>query len=138
MATLSLKSDTMRLPADEVVTLAASAQQSALAGRLDEARLLLEGLIVLEPQAAFLHTNLGCVLMRMGREDEALGFFDEALRLDASDVAAHTHAGELRLEREETDRAVTHFEAAIAQDPDGKNAFANRARTLRLRAGSRV
>jgi len=127
-------SDTMRLPVDEVATLATSAQQSAQAGRLDEARMLLEGLIVLEPRAAFLRTTLGCVLMRMGREEEALGYFDEALRLDAGDVAAHTHAGELRLERQEGELAKSHFDAAIAQDPDGKNAFANRARTLRLRA----
>lgn len=130
------KAETMRLPVDEVTTLAASAQQSAQAGRLDEAQLLLEGLIVLEPQASLLRTTLGCVLMRMGREDEALRQFDEALRLDAGDIAAHTHAGELRLERHEAERAKSHFDAAIAQDPEGRNAFANRARTLRLRAAS--
>jgi predicted Zn-dependent protease len=124
----------MRLPADEVTTLAASAQHAAQAGRLDEARLLLEGLIALEPQAAFLHTTLGCVLMRMGREDDALRFFEEAIALDERDIAAHTHAGELRLERKEAERAKGHFDAAIAQDPEGRNAFANRARTLRLRA----
>jgi tetratricopeptide (TPR) repeat protein len=72
----------------------------------------------------------------MGREEEALKAFDEALRLDATDVAAHTHAGELRLERAESERALKHFDEAIAQDPEGRNAFANRARTLRLRAAA--
>lgn len=133
---MAQKLETVRLPADEVATLAASAQQSAQAGRLDEARMLLEGLIALEPQVAFLHTTLGCVLVRMGREEEALKAFDEALRLDATDVAAHTHAGELRLERAESERALKHFDEAIAQDPEGRNAFANRARTLRLRAAA--
>jgi len=126
--------NTVRLPPDELTTLAASARQSAEHGRLDEARMLLEGLIALEPGQAFLHTNLGCVLLRMGREEDALLAFDEALRLDARDVAAHTHAGELRLERSEGERALCHFDEAIALDPEGKSAFANRARTLRLRA----
>ena len=127
---------TVRLPADELSTLAASARQSAEAGHLDEARMLLEGLLALEPGQAFLHTNLGCVLVKMGREEEALKAFEEALALDAHDVAAHTHAGELRLERAEGERALAHFDLAIAQDPEGKSAFANRARTLRLRASA--
>ena len=127
---------TVRLPADELATLAASARQSAEAGQLDEARMLLLGLIALEPQKAFLHTSLGCVLVKMDREAEALEAFEAALGLDAHDVAANTHAGELRLERAEGARALEHFDRAIAEDPEGKSAFANRARTLRVRASA--
>ena len=70
----------------------------------------------------------------MDRADEALVEFDAALSLDQADVAAHAYAGELRLERDDNGVALAHLEAAIALDPDGRNAFANRARTLRLRA----
>ena len=127
---------TVRVPVDEVLALAALARQSAEQGRLDDARVLLEGLGVLEPEIAFLHTSLGCVYLRMGRDADALQEFDEALRLDPDDVAAHTYAGELRLERSEGERALKHFDEAIAQDPEGRDAFANRARTLRLRASA--
>jgi tetratricopeptide (TPR) repeat protein len=124
--------EAVRVASDEVLALAHVARQSAEQGRLDDARMLLEGLIALEPRFAYLQTCLGCVYMRMGRNDEALVWFEDALALDPKDVAAHTYAGELRLERGETALAVTHLESAIGLDPDGRNAFANRARTLRL------
>jgi len=126
--------EAVRVASDEVLALANVARQSAEQGRLDDARMLLEGLIALEPRFAYLGTCLGCVYMRMGRNDEALVQFEDALHLDPKDVAAHTYAGELRLERGEKPAGLTHLEAAIALDPDGRNAFANRARTLRLTA----
>jgi tetratricopeptide (TPR) repeat protein len=125
---------TVKLPEDELLALAAVARQSAEQGRLDDARVLLEGLIAIEPQIAFLRTSLGCVYLKMDRADEALAEFDAALALDEADVAAHAYAGELRLERDDNGMALAHLEAAIALDPEGRNAFANRARTLRLRA----
>lgn len=126
--------ETVRVPVEEMLALATLARQSAEQGRLDDARVLLEGLGLLEPQVAFLHTSLGCIYLRMGKDQDALVEFDEALRLDPKDVAAHTYAGELRLERSESQAALAHLEQAIALDPDGRDAFANRARTLRLRA----
>jgi tetratricopeptide (TPR) repeat protein len=126
--------ETLRVPVEEMLALATLARQSAELGRLDDARVLLEGLGLLEPQVAFLHTSLGCVYLRMGRDQDALLEFDEALRLDPQDVAAHTYAGELRLERSESESGLAHLDRAIALDPEGRDAFANRARTLRLRA----
>jgi tetratricopeptide (TPR) repeat protein len=126
--------ETLRVPVEEMLALATLARQSAEQGRLDDARVLLEGLGLLEPQVAFLHTSLGCVYLRMGRDQDALLEFDEALRLDPQDVAAHTYAGELRLERSESESGLAHLDRAIALDPEGRDAFANRARTLRLRA----
>ncbi len=126
--------EAVRVASDEVLALANVARQSAEQGRLDDARMLLEGLITLEPGFAYLQTCLGCVYMRLSRNDEALVWFEDALQLDPRDVAAHTYAGELRLERGEGQAGLDHLEAAIALDPDGRNAFANRARTLRVTA----
>lgn len=128
--------EALRVASDEVLTLANVARQSAEQGRLDDARILLEGLIVLEPDFAYLQTCLGCVYMRMGRNDEALVSFEEALDLDPRDVAAHTYAGELRIERGEARLGLDHLDSAIALDADGRNAFANRARTLRIAAAA--
>jgi len=124
--------DGMRVASPEVLALAAVARQYADHGRVEEARKLLEGLLVLEPDNSYLHTALGCVLLRLAFEAEALQLFDEALRLDPRDAAAHTYAGELRLRRGEAGVGLAHLEAAVALDPEGRNAYSNRARTLRL------
>jgi predicted Zn-dependent protease len=124
--------DGMRVASPEVLALAAVARQYADHGRVDEARKLLDGLLVLEPDNSYLHTALGCVLLRLADETEALGHFDQALRLDPHDAAAHTYAGELRLRRGEAAAGLAHLDAAVALDPEGRNPYSNRARTLRL------
>lgn len=124
--------DAMRIASPEVLALAAVARQYADHGRVDEARKLLEGLLVLEPDNSYLHTALGCVLVRLSTEAEALEHFEQALRLDPRDAAAHTYAGELRLRRGEEREGLAHLEAAVALDPEGRNPYSNRARTLRV------
>src|SRR5262245_2046946 len=124
--------EAVRVASDEVLALAHVARQSAEQGRLDDARMLLEGLIALEARFAYLQNCLGCAYMSTGRNEEALVSFEDALARDPKYVAAHTYAGELRLGRGETKSAVDHLESAIGLDPEGRNAFANRARTLRL------
>ncbi len=132
MTTEAKPTEGMHVASPEVLALAAIARQYADHGRVDEARSLLEGLLVLEPQNSYLHTSLGCVLMRLSVEAEALEHFEEALRLDPRDPAAHTYAGELRLRRGEEGAGLAHLDAAAALDPDGRNPYSNRARTLRL------
>jgi len=124
--------DGMHVASPEVLALASIARQYADHGRVDEAFKLLEGLMVLEPDSSYLHTALGCVLLRLGSEAEALEHFDGALQLDPHDAAAHTYAGEIRLRRGEETAGLTHLDAAVALDPEGRNPYSNRARTLRL------
>jgi tetratricopeptide (TPR) repeat protein len=128
------KENGLRLPQDELYALAGVARQAAEQGRFEDARTLLEGLIVLEPTSGFLLTCLGCVYMRMEMTGDALGTFERALESDPADVVAHTYAGELEMDRGRVDAALGHFSAAERLDPEGKNPYANRARTLRLLA----
>jgi len=118
--------------APELLALASVARQLAEQGRFDDARRLLEGLVILEPASAYFHTCLGCLYMSMDRSEEALASFDEALKHDASDVVAHTYSGELKLESGQLDDALEHFGRAAAGDAEGMNRHANRARTLSL------
>lgn len=124
-------------PGAEILALAAVARQAADLGRLEDARTLLEGLVLLEPGSAYLQTCLGCVFMRLDCNTEALECFDTALACDPRDVAAHTFAGELRLDAGQVEAAARHFDTAVSLDPQGRNAHANRARTLRLLAAAK-
>ncbi len=83
----------------EIAALASAARHYADHGRLEEARDVYAGLIELAPEVSYLHTGLGCVLVRLGCAGEALACFRTALQLDPEDVAALAYAGELSVEQ---------------------------------------
>lgn len=122
--------EALGLNAEAVSALIQTAHQLAEQGRLDEARTLLEGLVVLYPQEAYLHTALGCVYMQKGWTEDALAAFQCALTRDPTNVAAHTYLGELHLTRGEVEAALGHLAQAVALDPAGTDPYANRARLL--------
>jgi len=124
--------DDVGAAAPELLALATVARQLAEQGRLDDARTLLEGLVILEPTSAYFHTCLGCVYMRMDRGEDAVASFEEALRYDPADIVAHTYCGELKLERGQLEPALDHFGRAAGGDLEGMDPHANRARTLSL------
>jgi predicted Zn-dependent protease len=114
----------------EIALLANAARHYADHGRLKDARDVYAGLIGLEPEVSYLHTGLGCVLMRLGCVGDALERFQEALRLDPRDVAALTFAGEL-LKAKGDESGIAYLDRAIALDPAGEDPWALRARRLR-------
>jgi tetratricopeptide (TPR) repeat protein len=97
----------LRLLHGEIYALTDIARQAAAHSRHEDARMLLQGLIVLEPLNGFLHTCLGYVCMRMGLPSEALGAFERALACDPEDAVARTYTRELAGAREHVEPAST-------------------------------
>jgi predicted Zn-dependent protease len=127
---------TAPVPAEELYALAGYARRWAEHGRVDDARTVLEGLVDLAPEDAFLRTTLGCLYMKMDRPNEALASFEAVLEEDPGDIVALTCAGELCLERGERERGMDLLDAAIALDAEGRDPHARRARTLRTLAAA--
>jgi len=121
----------------EIAVLASAARHYADHGRLEEARDVFAGLVQLEPGVSYLHTGLGCVLMRLGCAGDALESFEAALRLDPGDVAALAYAGELRLAKGDEAGGLGYLDRAIALDPGGGDPWALRARSVRAQARGR-
>jgi len=122
--------EALGLTPEAVSVLVQTARQLAEQGRLDEAQTLFEGLVVLYPREAYLHTALGCVYMRKGWTEDAIAAFQCALTRDPADIAAHTYLGELHLTRGEVETALEHLAEAVRLDPAGTDPYANRARLL--------
>lgn len=122
--------EALGLNAEAVSALIQTARQLAEQGRLDEAQALFEGLVVLYPQEAYLHTALGCVYMQKGWTEDALAAFQCALTRDPTDITAHTYLGELCLTRGDLGTAFQHLARAVELDPAGTDPYANRARLL--------
>jgi tetratricopeptide (TPR) repeat protein len=68
-------------------------------GRLEEARSILERLVVLGVATGPVHTQLGAIYLAQGAIERALERFDAALSRDAEDLSATLFRGEARLAR---------------------------------------
>jgi Flp pilus assembly protein TadD len=122
--------DALGLDNDNILALAVYARELVDNGRLDDAQTLLEGLVVLDPQNAYLHTCLGALYMQKGYAEHAKAEFLYALSLDDADTAANTYLGELHVEGGNLEAAVKYLTRAVELDPESRDPYANRARTL--------
>lgn len=101
-----------------VTELLAQAQDSAAAGRFDEARGLYERVIAASPDSAFLRVELGRVELGRGNPDRARELAQEAMALDPSDPAAFILDGELHLAAGDLALAAASFGHAYRLDPN--------------------
>jgi predicted Zn-dependent protease len=104
-------------------------------GRVHEARVVFEGLVVATPEDAFVHTMLGTVHLALHDLERALRCFEVALALEPDDVAARVYRGELRLHRRKLRQAAEDFTHALGIAREG-DPFARRARRLLAQTSS--
>ncbi len=101
----------------------------AAGGRLDEARIVFEGLVAMNPRDSAAHAALGTVYQKLGRIEQALAQYTAALSGDAANPVALANRGELRLKA--GDRlGADDLAQAVAADPHGETSAGRRARGL--------
>lgn len=103
-------------------------------GRLDEARVVFEGLVALDVEDAFPHTMLGTVYLALGKQDRAFALFEAALGIDSADLAARVYRAEIRLNRGQHKLALQELSEVISEGP-AEDPFVDRARRLTELAG---
>lgn len=101
----------------------------AAAGRLDEARVVFEGLVAMNPKDAAAHAALGTVYQKLGRLQDAVTEYGEAIRGDPKNPIALANRGELRLKAGDKN-GLADLAQAVQADPHGETAAGRRARTL--------
>jgi Flp pilus assembly protein TadD len=101
----------------------------AAAGRLDEARIIFEGLVVGNPKDSASHAALGTVYQKLGRIDDAVMEYSAAIRGDAKNPVALANRGELRLKTGDRN-GFTDLANAVEADPYGETAAGRRAKSL--------
>jgi Flp pilus assembly protein TadD len=101
----------------------------AARGRLDDARIIFEGLVAGNPKDSSAQAALGTVYQRLQRRVDARACFDRALALFPDNVVALANRGELRLRGGDAG-GVEDLARAIEVDSKGASAAARRARCL--------
>jgi len=88
------------------------------AGRLDEAIACYHQALILKPDLAAAHNNLGNAFYEQGKPEEAEASYRHALALQPNLADAHNNLGTLLYERDELDEAVACYRQALALEPD--------------------
>ncbi|ABF88185.1 tetratricopeptide repeat protein [Myxococcus xanthus DK 1622] len=101
----------------------------AAAGRLEEARILFEGLVEGNPKDAAARAALGTVYQKLGKLDDAIAEYSAALEREPDNPVALANRGELYLRRGER-QGFTDLANAVEADPHGETAGGRRARAL--------
>ena len=101
----------------------------AAAGRIDEARIVFEGLVTMNPRDSAAHAALGTVYQKLGRIEEAITEYSTAISGDAKNPIALANRGELRLKGGDRN-GFTDLAQAVDADPHGETAAGRRAKSL--------
>lgn len=120
----------MAMTDEQIYACAALACQLAEQGNLVEAKDLLVGLSVIDPENTYVHSCLGSLYMRTEEKNLAVGEFLFTLSLNPNDIAATTNLAELYFETGELKEAEKYLNQSISLDPSEQNTFGNRARAL--------
>ncbi|HEY0864349.1 MAG TPA: tetratricopeptide repeat protein [Lacunisphaera sp.] len=127
---LAIWEDTVVKRPANVRALAALGSIHQEAGRLDEARVLLQEAVRLAPQSVEARNNLGNAWMKAGRWTEAMTCFEDALRLKPDEPYALNNLGNALLQLGRGTEAIARFEAALRVKPDFPEPRFNLANTL--------
>ena len=101
----------------------------AAAGRLDDAKIIFEGLVMGNPKDSAAHAALGTVYQKLGRTADAVTEYTAALHYDAENPVALSNRGELRLKNGDRD-GFQDLASAVKCDPHGETAAGRRAKSL--------
>ena len=101
----------------------------AAKGRLQEARIIFEGLVAGNPKDSSATSCLGGVYQKLGRKQDALDCYTRAIELLPENVVALAARGELRL-RGNDRKGIEDLAMAAKLDEKGVTAGGRRARAL--------
>ncbi len=95
------------------------------AGRIHDAISLYERVLLLQPDFADAHNNLGAALAAQGRTGDAIAHFQRAVTLNPDYAAAHNNLGAALASTGRVDEATAHFGRARALSPGHPDANNN-------------
>jgi len=125
-------SDMIGLTRDELYMIAKRGYELMEQGKVDEARQVYEGLVLLDPYDPYFYTVLGSVYQRLDDEDKALECYNQSLRMQPWNLSALTNRGELLFKQGKLTDAFKDFQRVIELDPGDKNRSTLRAKAIVL------
>ena len=96
-------------------------------GRINEALIVTQKTLQLDPQDPKAHNNLGIIMKELGRLEEAEASYRQAIKLKPTLAEAHSNLGIIMKEQGRLEEACAAFVQAINLNPDFTDAYSNLA-----------
>ena len=122
--------DLLNLPKKKFGRLAEIGYVKYKYGRYQEAQEIFQLLATLDSVNAYYHTALGGVYQKLGKYVDSVVSYTKSIRLNPKELCCHVNRGEIYLRHKNYRKAADDFRNAILLDPNGRNLWANRARSL--------
>lgn len=122
--------DVMKLDRDKMRQIAETGFIKLKHGRYQEARKIFEIMAFVDNKNYFHHLALGGAYQKLKKFLDAAYQYGECLKFDPQNTNALVNRGEIFLKHKNYKRAAEDFRAAIMIDKEGRDLFANRARSL--------
>lgn len=116
----------------EVADLSLFGHQLFELGKVEEAKVIFEGLVGTGAKDAFTHTMLGTIYLALKDQAKALSLFQLALEIDPDEVSALVYRGEIRLNRGKLKGAVEDLTRAMKLGASDDPFVERAARLLRM------
>lgn len=117
------------ITAEQAEVIATMGCDLASSGQLNDARVVFEGLVALNPLDASAHAALGTIYQKLGRLDEARASYDACIKLHPRHPIALANRGELRVLAQDSEGWLD-LAKAIEADPEKTTAASRRAQAL--------
>ncbi len=118
------------LTADEAYAMADVAYDMFKMGKLDDAKAIVEGLVIANPYDPVFHNLLANIYAKKEMWEEAVQEYSVVLGLDEKNIGAWVNRAEIALQHGELEAAMRDLEKAILLDPETKDPYGVRARAL--------
>ena len=113
---------------DELNQLAVTGHELMGQGKLEQAKKVFIGLLVLDPTDAYYYMALGAISQKSGRMDDAETYYSRCLELEPNNASALANRGEIRIGCGREEEGIQDLEAALAADPTQAEPATERAR----------
>jgi tetratricopeptide (TPR) repeat protein len=99
-------------------------------GRYNEAKMIFQGLVSLDPKESYFLTALGAVHLAEDDLEGAKKYLDASIKVNPKEIAAFVNRGEVNLRQGNVLEAAQDFTKAVELDPQGKDPLTTRAKVL--------
>ena len=118
------------LTAEEAYAMADLAWDFMEQGKYDDAKAISEGLVIANPYDSTFHNLLGCIYARKEMWEEAVEEYTLTIELDPDQIGPRVNRAEIMLQHGELEQAMDDLSTAVRMDPEGKDEYGVRARSL--------
>jgi predicted Zn-dependent protease len=115
---------------EELFAIASQGYYMFLQGKTEQARVIFEGLVAIDPRNAYYYRALGAIYWRQGKSQRAIKQFTYAIRVAPKDVTSYINRAEVLVAGQDFAAARKDLQKALQLGTAAERPLLNKARAI--------